>query len=947
MLIKRNQIIAFILLFFLIFNSVVLAGTRWEEESFDYEVEVTVPASPPSSNNLTWATASFGYSVDVEGYEYTTWSPYWKIGGFPSGITSVTVENYNSTAINLTWVRDENNTDAVIHYSKTAYPTSRSEGTLLYNGSNLTYNHTGLDYGTRYYYSFWGYNSTSNVFSASYNTGDNYTNPGPPNSLQDTSSTTTSISFSWNKGTNATRTVIFRNASGVGGFPNRSNGVEVINTTGSTDTASGLAKNQTYNFSAYSFNPSSWLWSETNITDNGTTLAEAGDISAFTAAIYNDTQINLSWTKGETSDTTMIRRRVGSYPTLTTGTEVINNYSFSTYKDKGLTPGTHYYYRAWAWNGVEYGSTTDTDEQRTRPQPPQNFTGDIESSELAITWDKGTNASITIVRSRTGAWPTDPTNGTQVYNGTGTSETVSGVSSINYIRGWGAGIIDGQYMESLYVNLIWGGLEVNVYKEDEPWIAIGNYTVFILNPATEEVYQNTSQNNPFRVDTEDVPNGQDITVKIQKQGYKTRTQVIDLYENVWTTLNFYLPASSEGSPSGESGEPWYIPPETDDTSLITDIFGIGDYTTDETHTLECSPDEIEMVYVWNNSIYGGWDAVDEGNYSLSGNKIIVLADALDENSTQLRVEYYCTGDIDYAVDYIIDVKDIDNDPIRNAYVVIKRYINDTANETDYDQFDTVESGETGAGGHLSVSLIPDSNYIISISKTGYTTYTDSFRPVDISYGIYEELYLQFVLEYEEGDVPDIVTPEEILDLTGSINATGVINISYLDINSNTTNTHMILYRFYNFTLTPLYYYNLTGDSSWNISLSGYNASMEYLVKLFVNHSEFDYTILLIEEIYPYDVGTPEAEIENMWDAIFGTWGLGFVKFLIIFLPCMFFLVVFGKANVGLGIICAGLYMAFSTTLVYINSTVSYITLGLVIVVVGIALILIKRGGSNL
>ena len=474
-------------------------------------------------------------------------------------VSSFNASNFNSSCINLSWVRTSNVSSVYIRFKKDSYPSSRSDGVFLINESvNDTYNHTGLDFGTRYYYRIWSYNSSDIVFSSSYVSNNSYTNPGSPSSLQETGSNTSQVSLEWTIGNNASRSVVFYNASGVAQYPDRDNGVVGINATGNSGVVSGLDANITYWFSVYSYNPVSGLWSEGNSTVNASTNTSAGSVSSLMVERYDDTQLNLSWTKSNSLDDVVVVRKTGSYPVNASDGTVVYNGSLFSYKDTGLTPATKYFYRAWAWNGENFGSGYASDSNITRPQPPQEFTGDIDSGSLIMTWSKGTGASRTLIRNSTGVYPANTSDGTEVYNDTGTTTTVSGISSIDYYRGWSYVVVDGEGIYSIPADLIWGGIEINVYTESDPSVEIGNYTVFITNSDASETYENTSVNNPFRIDVSDVPNGEDIIIQIQKEGYKTRSQTMDLFENTYYTVDFYLPASSEGSPSGESGEPWFV-----------------------------------------------------------------------------------------------------------------------------------------------------------------------------------------------------------------------------------------------------------------------------------------------------------------------------------------------------------------------------------------------------
>lgn len=72
------------------------------------------------------------------------------------------------------------------------------------------------------------------------------------------------------------------------------------------------------------------------------------------ATAISDTQINLSWTKGAGAVDTVIRRKVGSYPTSVIDGEEAYNGPFESCSDTGLDPNTTYYYRAWSYTDPHY-----------------------------------------------------------------------------------------------------------------------------------------------------------------------------------------------------------------------------------------------------------------------------------------------------------------------------------------------------------------------------------------------------------------------------------------------------------------------------------------------------------------------------------------------------------------------------------------------------------------
>lgn len=78
-------------------------------------------------------------------------------------------------------------------------------------------------------------------------------------------------------------------------------------------------------------------------------------------ATAGDTEVSLTWTKGDGASKTMIRRSTSSYPTSpTSGTQVYFDTGTSK-DDTGLTNGVTYYYAAWSWANDVYSTGKATD----------------------------------------------------------------------------------------------------------------------------------------------------------------------------------------------------------------------------------------------------------------------------------------------------------------------------------------------------------------------------------------------------------------------------------------------------------------------------------------------------------------------------------------------------------------------------------------------------------
>ena len=138
--------------------------------SFANNTNITQPFVNASAYSTTyyWSlNLTDSMDWDNETYNFTTRAQY--IPNPPGGFTAT---EYNRTAINLTWTNAGSNKTYIEWNSTENW--ARGQGTTLDNSTNTTFNHSGLSFGTTYFYQAWSWNETDSCWSTT-NSSDNAT----------------------------------------------------------------------------------------------------------------------------------------------------------------------------------------------------------------------------------------------------------------------------------------------------------------------------------------------------------------------------------------------------------------------------------------------------------------------------------------------------------------------------------------------------------------------------------------------------------------------------------------------------------------------------------------------------------------------------------------------------------------------------------------------------
>ena len=198
---------------------------------------------------------------------------------------------HTSNSITMGWTKASCGSGTTVYthvrYSTTGYPSSRSEGTLLYNGTGTSAQATSLSSGQIYYFSAWTWvtEGGKGQWSDTYATDTAYTSPGNPSNLDASNPTSSSIDLLWSKGSGGDKTMIRRKT---GGYPSSpSDGVQVYFGTGTSTSDSGLNPETTYYYRAWAYDSDSGYYSDGYSQDYETTKKETKPPSVTTKDATN------------------------------------------------------------------------------------------------------------------------------------------------------------------------------------------------------------------------------------------------------------------------------------------------------------------------------------------------------------------------------------------------------------------------------------------------------------------------------------------------------------------------------------------------------------------------------------------------------------------------------------------------------------------------------------
>ena len=542
------------------------------------------------------------------------------------------------------------------------------------------------------------------------------------------------------------------------------------------------------------------------------------------------TNVTINQSSGGNFDICWYTNTSGSWEMFAKNSGVTNG-SYTQTNGNWNVLSTWYYWRVYVDDGTDNTTWGVWRFQTyTSPGNPINLSGDVGTGYVNISWVNNTDgkADNTTIVHNTTSYPTNPTDGTEIYNSSGNFYNDTALYS-GYYTLYCYNSTSGLFSSG--ANLTWGGLTINVYDENTS-NAIANWDVFITNETGTETYESLGNSNPLTIDISILPNGANVAVKINATDYDFRLYYMDIYANNQYDLDAYL-----------------------------------------------APENITELYLFS----------------------------------------------------VID--ELDN-PVEDAKMEIKQYINDTVGYKD------VSILYTDANGNVNVYLIPgsyNSLYKIIISKTGYDTEISDFVPSD---SIFTHT---FKLTFEDTEEPVTYVFWNVITFTGTAYNNGSIRVTYSDSSGLTTNTQFYMYSHYNVTDTLVDTETRTGENSITYWVTGLNLSRLHFVNLYFNHTyNFSETQPIKILILPINGTTNRTQLsfEQAITAVLGQNDLGWGN-TIAFIVAIVLLCSFSPFQVGIGIIAAGAGLVAVQTMFVFNN-IYILALIPIIVTIGIFYILATR-----
>jgi len=751
--------------------------------------------------------------------------------GDPTGGSASYSGNYNS--VNLSWTKGSGSNNTIIVRKASGYPTSHTDGTVVYNDTGTSYGDDEI-YGY-YYYSAFGYD-IGNL------SGTNAT-------VRD------SVRFVWSNGTylyftNTTELSVYSFDGDTYTFldnitkpyPGNSYGIWVYDTYIYISEHYSLQTNT--QLSAYSFNGATLSYLD-NFTDfdgdaiqdcntygvygdedyiyyiinrdsknntlyglsfDGVSFTEEGSINCEnTTLVYTDgTYI---YTSGDGINREAIAysfdgstfTRLGNHSNISGIIHGANGYLYGNYR---AASGTFDYLLGITFDGSTFtivGNSTLSYTVFLKGIFGMNnfvFTGESGNTDGTLYVYDFNGTHFSFQESRTNGPDIKPIYSVWADSSYNIHHSKEGSATTKNCYIWSP-----HEYSTTGLDFSWGTMGVSVFNESNHSQDV-TFDIKITNSAGSSSYERTGCTNTYFWNITDIPNGDDTILYISATGYSSRAYLVDLANNNFYNYSIYL------SPSADANKYFFI-------------------------------------------------VINEYNEYLDGVHAIIRENA-------------------------------------SANVTIT---------------------QTDGAGMFSADLIPNEQYTIILSKSGYITRIDAFIPDPTYYGIaYPKYYKLYFTTTNYTNETNFLTN---ITFTGEIGGT-TLYTNFTDTTSRTTDTAIIIYEINGSTgdYTPIAWDNKTDNYDFTVTVTNINTSNCFKGILFMNHTDFGFHTkqFVVCGTSDYRDFTNKTHIDNLFDALFQTNPIGWTNFFmfIVMVACLFS---FGQQNAGLALIVSGGMFAFFNVVV--------------------------------
>jgi autotransporter-associated beta strand protein len=308
----------------------------------------------------------------------------------PAGLTATAT---GSQTASISWTTTSVATSCTLDRATS----SSGPWTPIYTGTNVSFNDSGLQSGTKYYYEVrFNNGSGSSSFSPSVWAT---TLPAVPTGLAATATGSQAISITWNTTTGATTYILQRSTSATGTYSSVYSGstAQYSDTTvqpGTTYYYKVCAGNSTGN-SAYSSYVSATTW--------------GGVPTGLNASATGAQSISITWNTVTGATSYALQRSTSASGTYTS----VYSGAAAQYTDTTVQPGTIYYYEVSSSTNTVTSAYSSPDSTITYPAIPTGLSATASGPKtMSISWNAMTGAATYLLQrstSQNGPW-------TQVYS---------------------------------------------------------------------------------------------------------------------------------------------------------------------------------------------------------------------------------------------------------------------------------------------------------------------------------------------------------------------------------------------------------------------------------------------------------------------------------------------------------------------------------------------------